>query len=331
MAIVLYQCDVCKREIELQRNIEGLETIGRCVITQGCRGSLYQTDLFPDYLRGQIPDDVSGLDNWVQRKVLFNHAQAIERDQWIIAHNMGTAPIVSVFVDRPIEGDLDNREEITPDDVIYQTDDIVVLNFSRPYSGIAQLVGRQSDPNLLRPFERLFTTEAPPIQISNNGEISIATLTDVDLGSESISVGIQYNTESGTSPQVLYGVDDQPSINSAWVDYDRVVFKGKIYTVRSFSGLVPEMTTGIINSGSTFFFNQVDWNDDQITESIETEEMLVLLASSPYDIVDKQRNRFIDVTSVTATQNPFGFYYDSGEFYALESIVQTVYPFIRSV
>ena len=119
MAVVVYKCDVCKREIQLQRKIRSLESIGRCTITNGCRGSLYQIDLLEDFVRGALPDPVSGLDDWQQRKVLHNHEQAIERDEWIIEHNMGSFPIVSVFVDRPIEGDLENREEITPD-MIYE-------------------------------------------------------------------------------------------------------------------------------------------------------------------------------------------------------------------
>lgn len=331
MAIVVYKCDVCKREVELQRNIEGLERVHRCTITQGCRGKLYQTKLLPDYIRGGIPDDVSGLDNWTQRKVLHNHTQAIERDEWIIAHNMGAAPIVSVFVDRPLEGNLDNREEITPTDVIYQTEDIVVLRFDRPWSGIAQLVGRQSDPNLLRPFERAAEQVVSAAQITASSEISVATLVSADNANPAISFNIQYDTSTGTAPTINYVADDQPSTNSPWVDFNKVVVKGKIYTVRSFSSLVPEMTTGVINNGSTFRFTEVDWIGDQSFTSIEPGQVLILLASSPYQVVDKQRNQFIDVTSVTETQNPFGFYYDSGELFADEGIVQTVYPLIRSV
>lgn len=331
MSIVVYKCDVCKRDIEIPRNIEGLERVQRCTITLGCRGKMYQTKVLPDFIRGQLPDDVAGLDNWIQRVVLYNHTQAIERDEWIITHNMGAAPIVSVFVDRPTSEDENNREEITPTDIIFETEDIVILRFDRPWSGIAQLVGRQSDPNLLRPFERAVEPTVPTNQISLEGEISIATRIDKDLGSTITNVKIEYNTATGTCPQINYAVDDQPAVNSAWVDFNRIIVNGKIYTVRSFNGLVPQMTSGVINSGSNFRFIGVDWTDNGTFETIGEDEMLILLASSPFQQVDKQRDRFIDVTSVTQLQNQFAFVFNTGEFFADEATVETVYPLIRPV
>ena len=98
MAIVVYKCDVCKRDIELEQNIKGLENIQRCTITHGCRGKLYQTKVLPDYVRGRLPDQVAGLDDWRQRTVLYNHEQTIESDSWLVNHNLGTFPSVSVFV-----------------------------------------------------------------------------------------------------------------------------------------------------------------------------------------------------------------------------------------
>lgn len=331
MAIVVYRCDVCKREIELPRNIEGLERVSRCTITQGCRGKLYQTNVFPDFIRGSLPDDVAGLNNWIQRKVLHNHTQAIERDEWVIVHNMGVAPIVSVFVDRPIEGNLDNREEITPEDIIFDSADQITLRFDRPWSGIAQLVGRQSDPDLLRPFQRAAEIEVPLSQMSNNGDITIATRIDKDLGSANVQFNVQYNTATGTSPLITYTADDQPSVDSAWADFNKAVIKGKVYTMRSFQALVPEMTSGVINSGSTFRFANVDWTEDGTFESIGAGEMFILLAASPFQVVDKLRDRFIDVTSVTPTLNPFAFVFDTGEFFADPTVIQTIYPPIRSV
>ncbi len=331
MAIVEYKCDTCKRTIELPRDIEGLERVQRCTITHGCRGKLYQTKVFPDFIRGRLPDDVSGLDNWIQRKVLHNHTQAIERDEWIIEHNMGVYPSVSVFVDRPIEGDLDNREEIQPEDIIIVDDNTILLRFDRPWSGIAQLVGRQSDPDLLQPFAREVAVTEQPYQFSLSGEISIATRINTVGENPSISLTLEYDTSSGTTPSVLYSADDQPSINSAWVDYNRVVINGKIYTVRSFNGLVTEMTTGVINSGATFRFTSIDEDGDQTFRDIEPGEVLILLSTDPYQIVDKIQDRFIDVTNITLEQNPFGFYYDNGEFFALENVATPVYPLIRSV
>ena len=126
MAIVEYKCDVCKRTTQIPRNEKGLERIQRCIITQGCRGKLYQNNLFEDFVRGSLPDQVAGLNNWVQRKVLHNHEQPIERTEWIIEHNMGTLPTINVFIDQL---GTDDRLEIIPENVTIIDKNAVSLTF----------------------------------------------------------------------------------------------------------------------------------------------------------------------------------------------------------
>lgn len=342
MAIVVYKCNTCKREIELQRNITGLETVGRCVITHGCRGNLYQVDLFPDYIRGTIPDPVLGLDDWKQRKVLHDHQQPIERDVWVIEHNMGVVPSVSVFVDRPIQGDPDNREEITPDDVTAVNDNVLTLTFDRPWSGIAQLVSKQSDPDLLRPTTRAIEVTEEAFQISNLGEISLATRIyptnpTLDLSGPVVSLLIEYNATSGSIVNELYSADDQPSLLSPWRGsaYDRIVVNVQSarqpFTVRSFNGITTEMTVGNIDSGSTFKFVGIDQDGGDNFRDIEKGEVLILLATDPYDIVDKVLDRYIDVADVTADNNPFGFFYNNGEFFATPETITDVFPAILNI
>ncbi len=343
MAIVVYRCNTCKREIELQRNQRGLETVGRCVITHGCRGNLYQVNLFPDYIRGTIPDPVTGLDDWKQRKVLHNHDQPIERDVWTIEHKMGVVPSVSVFVDRPIQDDPDNREEITPDDVRAISDNVLQLSFERPWSGIAQLVSKQSDPDLLRPTERIFVEEESPIQISTQGEISIATRiypTDpvADLSGPVVTLLVEYNSTIGSVITELYSADNQPSLLSPWQGsaYDRIVINVKSarqpFTVRSFNGITTEMTVGNIDTGSTFKFVGIDpTGSGSNFRDIQKGEVLILLASEPYGIVDKITDQYIDVADVTADNNPFGFFYNNGEFFAIPDIITNVFPAILNV
>jgi len=343
MAIVVYKCDTCKREIELQRNVSGLETFGRCVITHGCRGSLYQVNLHPDYIRGSIPDPVSGLDDWKQRKVLHNHTQSIERDEWIIEHNMGVVPSVSVFVDRPIQDDPDYQEEITPDDVIAIDDNILKLVFDRPWSGNAQLVSKQSDPNLLRPTTRIFEETETQFQISNLGEISIATRINpadptLDLSEPIISLLVEFNTTLGGLLSELYSADDQPSLNSPWrgSEYDRVVINvnsaRQPFSVRSFNAITQNITVGNVDSGSTFKFVGVDpTGTGSSFRDIEKGEVLILLATDPYDIVDKVLDRYIDVYDVSDTKNQFGFFYNNGEFFATTETITDVFPTILNI
>ena len=343
MAIVVYKCNTCKREIELTRKPSGLEVVGRCTITHGCRGSLYQVKLHPDYVRGSIPDPVVGLDDWKQRKVLHNHVQSIERSEWVIEHNMGVVPAISVFVDRPIQGDPDNQEEITPDDVIALNDNILKLVFERAWSGKAQLVSKQSDPDLLKPSVRTVTETADPIQISSSGEISLATRINpsepsLDLSASVVSILVEFNTTLGEILQELYSADDQPSLNSAWQGsaYDRVVINvnsaRQPFTVRSFNGITQNMTTGTVDSGSTFKFIVIDpTGNGNNFRPINKGEVLILLASAPYGIVDKILDQYIDVYDVSDENNPFGFYYNNGEFFADPAIVTSVFPPILNV
>lgn len=331
MAVVVYKCDVCKRETEKRRNPAGLETIQRCTITHGCRGKLYQERVLLDFIRGQLPDSVSGLDDWISRKVLHNHQQTIEQLEWTIPHNMGINPVVSVFVDRPTQANPTNQEEITPQDVVIVDDNTIKLVFEREYSGIAQLIARQSDPDLLNPPARIVETAAESNQFSHSGEVTIATLIS-SIGEEpSINLNIAYTTSNVAPVIVAYTADDQPNINSPWVDYNKVVIRGKMFTVRSYSGLVPEMTNGVIGNGSTFRFIGIDPDGTRFFRDIERGEVMILLSDAPHARVDKRRDIFIDVTDITSTENPFGLFYDTSEFYADNDVIQNVYPPIRSI
>ena len=134
-----------------------------------------------------------------------------------------------------------------------------------------------------------------------------------------------------TNVSVTYVADDQPTLESAWVDFNKVVVGGKIYTVRSFNGFVADMTTGVIPTGSTFRFSGIDPAGGDTFEDIEGLDVLFLLATPPFTPVDKIQDYFIDLTSVTEEQNPFGFFYSGGAFFADPALLQPIYPIIRPI
>ena len=335
MAIVVYNCDTCKREIELPQNTDGLDTLQRCVITHGCRGKLYQVRVHPDYLRGKTPANVSGLNNWIPRRLIYNHTQPIARQTWNIQHNLGTLPTLEVLVDRPLENDPDNTEEIQPEDFRIIDSNNVQLFFERAWSGMAQLVVRQSDPNLLSPIQQEPVVEIPLIPISNEGEITVAVLkqgSGLNDLEPIIDLQLTYNTPVGTIPVLVYNPDDSPSIFSAWRDFDEVVIRGKVYTIYSFNGITTSMTNGDVTSGSTFGFTGV--KRDPITTpgsftTINKSEILILLARPGQTTVDKIVNGFIDVTS-DPTPGIYPFIFNNGEFVANPDTLDSTYPFIRS-
>lgn len=339
MSIIVYKCDVCKRTKEYQRDEEGIEKIQRCTITHGCRGKLFQVKVLPDYIRASRPAPVLGLDDWRQRKVLYNHIQTIARNTWIVKHNLGTFPSISVFVNIPIEGDPENIEEIIPTDTTIVDDDNIILTFDRSWSGLAQLVARQSDPNLLKPFTRVIDTTPNVLQqISNTGEIAIATRVSTTGKCDNVELSVSYSTTQNTTVSHTYTQVNvnTPDSTSPWFDFSNVVIKGKIYTIRSFNGIIPQMFDETIGSGSTFRFTGITTYDDTCSNlgsnrNIEQDEVYILFASKPFEIVDKVVTKYIDVFDVTDTENIFALVYDSGEFFSQESLIQKTYPPIRSV
>lgn len=333
MAIVLYKCDTCKRTKEIERNISGLETVGRCTITYGCRGKLYQEKLLPDYIRGSIPKDVSGLDPWVKRKIVHDHQQAIESEVWTVHHEMGVQPSVIAYVKRPKEGDVNYVEKIEPSSILVVDENTVKLVFERAYSGYAQLYSNQSNP--IKPNAKEDTTQmisvtdtVAPQQISNMGEITIATRAKVFNEVNEVTMRVAYLTTDGNTPVTEHVADNQPSIYSAWVTEDLVYIKGEVYTVRSYNGITNEMYNGVINSGSTFQFTGIDPQDGNGFKPLERNDAFILLAQAPYETVDKLKNHVIDVSIVSDTKNKFGFYYADGEFFANAATVESVYPSI---
>ena len=348
MAIVVYKCDTCKREVELIRNIRGLETVQRCVITHGCRGKLVQADLLEDFSRASIPDEVDGLDDWIPRRVLYNHEQTIANSVWIITHNLGTFPSLSVFADRPLTDDENNREEITPGDVQIIDSNTLLLRFDRARSGIAQLVARASDPQLFNPVPTAAIQTTPSIQVTSSGRVVLATRVKTEWAATNFGVQLEF-TSGGQNNLVAYTADSDASSSTAWNGTDRVVIRGKTYQVREFDGFAGEMITGVVLNGNTFRFKGLDFDRDVDSDGnltyeyqvdstdvagspyiqINPGDVYILLASSPFGTVDKITNQAIDITAVTKTENPYTLYYDSGEFFASESILTSLFPSIR--
>jgi hypothetical protein len=172
MAVVVYKCDTCEREIEKPQNVNGFEIISRCVITQGCRGKLYQVDFKRDFIRGRAPEPVAGLDDWFARKVLYDHTQAIEARVWKIKHNMGVSPSVQLFVDSG-NGELFETEPFAVN-VISKDEIHIDLGFDErglevARKGIAQLVARSSRPVSANTAD-LIEEAVPFLQVSNFGD-----------------------------------------------------------------------------------------------------------------------------------------------------------------
>lgn len=330
MAIIEYACDVCKRNIELQQNLTGLETPNRCIITHGCRGALYQTRVLTDFIRGTTPPSVAGLIDYQQRKVLFDYTQTIESQEWIIEHNLGTAPAASVFIKRPTNDDPNFLMEIIPELIEVVSTDSIKITFLRPESGIAQLVARASDPQLLQPVVNSTEVEIANVQVTTTSEFTIATRTSFPAV-EPVTIDLQltYTTSGGVEIPHLYTGISAPTITSPYVGVDRVVVGFDILTVRSFNIIIPEHLNGIITNGSTVRVTGVDHGTG--LRSLVGGELFFMLTNPPFGAVDTNRSQFIDGGDVAGEDNPFAFFFDQSELFAQETIVKNIHPAIMPV
>lgn len=282
MAVVTYQCTVCKRQVDLVQNQQGLEWVGHCNITLGCRGTLYQVEVLPDYIRGIPTPDVVGLKNWVQRKVLFNFTQGVASSQWVIQHNLGTAPSVVVYVNQPTQANQNNQVEVLPTEIIYNTDDQLTLIFPTAYSGIAQCIARSSNPDILspRPTPPVVTTP-PTIQLSNQGIMTLATrvATVGDPTNMSISLSFVLGS-SGSSTDLTYVASNVPSNLSPWSDTSSVVIRGKSYTVRTFNIQTAQTTSGQVSDNSSVQLLSINstnqFNINVVSVSLEPHNQFVV-------------------------------------------------------
>lgn len=329
MAIVVYKCNICDREIEILQNPKGLETVGRCIITDGCRGSLFEIDTKPNFIRGKFPDAVSGLTDWSQRKILYDHIQSVDAYQWRIEHDLGVNPSVQVFVERPIDNTRNELVEIEPDTITIENQNVVILDFSRAESGTAQCIARSSRPIIERSrIDDVVVAEVEAFQLTAKSRLTIATLDDSAI----IDITLSFTTPSGTTTDLTYTIDDVPSILSPWVDFDKVLFHGKVYTIRSFDVISKvELTDGTIVDSSSVYIKNITTPSGGTVRPLNSEELIILLSNSPHTIYDKQVDRFIDPTEIGADQAAFSFYYANNELFGYDNLIEPIFPHIREL
>ena len=272
MAIVVYKCDTCKREIELPQNKKGLEVVQRCIITEGCRGKLGQQSIKYDHSRGSFPSTVVGLQDWAQRKVLFDFTQTISSTTWTVTHNLGTEPSIVVYIAKQSSSVVQTVTGITvvekttyqqvPLDELEVTivnENQLIVTFPSPtftsgQTGIVQCIARSTKPitNVAAPV----ATTVSYIQLTNSAELSIASIDN----STTLNLTLEFITPTGTVVPVNYVVDNIPSVTSPWTGYTNILVNGRNYTVRSFNVVnnITLFTNGTIPNGSTVRIVSID-------------------------------------------------------------------------
>lgn len=327
MAIITYKCTVCNREIELPRNPQGLEVIGRCVITEGCRGELYQINVNQDYVHGNFPPPVEGLTDWTKRRVLYDHFQTVRSNEWLIKHNLGVNPALHVYGERPTENGPE-LIKIEPDSITVVNENTLRLTFSRAETGRAQCVARSTQHAVTVEQQVLQTSSTEAFQLTSSSELTIATTDNSTIN----QVELSFIAPNGQVTAIVYQVDNSPAITSPWSDYQQIMIQGIVYTVRSLNVInKPEFTDGTVIDSSSFYVSGIQTSRDNNIRTPNEKEILILLSQSPYTVYDKIVNQYIDATGVIKDLAPFSFYYSSGELFGYSNLIKDVFPHIKQI
>ena len=320
----VYSCDVCKRSIRVPSNKYSVDVIQRCIITKNCVGKLHKvltTAAANDV--SAIPPAVPNTEDWVQRRVFYLFEQTIKDTIWTVQHNLGNKPSVQVFTTQLQDGE----------EILVETDPLAVrvvdlntveIEFDSPQSGKAQCLAYAStntvNPSVGTPTVVTQTTTL----LTNSGELTIATIDASTL----IDFQVRYrsvNAPDGYIDVQYVGVDDQPSVNSPWAGVNKVYVNGRAYTVRSFNIVTQPQAESVFSNkliaeGTQFYF---------LDFSTTPNQNLILYGTSPFTVVDRVVDRYIDIALIDPDQPEL--VYTSGEAFAAPSVIKTVYPHILAV
>lgn len=350
MAVVVYQCDTCKRETYRQQNRKGLDVISRCIITNGCRGKLNLQEVKPSYAIGHSTPAVIGLVDWSARKVLFTFNQGFLKKTWEIHHNLNNQPSLSVFVYRD-PNDLTSLMKVEPETIEYTTNDVVTLTFKTACTGVVQCQARSASdgqnittliPKDITPTDaNIFSTQRS-FRITNgleNGEITIATRVGTVAISgfaptQPITLSLQFLSPVDLSEiavpinLTLRNVDNTPVDTNAspWAGAKYATIHGRKYLLRSVNihALGNLSSLGIPQGAPCYFKVNYLGNDRTLTE----DEMLILTASSPYHSVDRNYSQVADLMQLTKDKATAYTSYVDQDILGNTSLLEEIFPSI---
>lgn len=324
MAVIVYRCDICTRTIEKQQNKYGLEVIDRCVITRRCKGKMHQIKVLQDFNRERLPENITQEDRYIPRNILHNHHQRIITSTWTIKHNLGTYPILNVYVNKPTSQNPDNVSKISPTSTSIINDDTLSLTFDRPYKGTAQLIGRSSDPRT--PTEIQTPSTKPNVQISVKKQLMLGCRTNFpNEEPKQLIIEIKYTNAQQINSTIIYGAQYIHKQTGPWTAYKQITYNNKQYQIRSIDLSNNPTDNEAIISGSVVKFTGVDPTGKNNIRKIKQNELILLFASDPYDSADIIQDQIIDPFSISDT-NTTSLFLNNGDIFASPSVIQSIYP-----
>lgn len=322
----VYECDECYRRIRVPTNRYGLDVMQRCNITQHCRGTLHKIKLTRDInSTPAFPPEISGVQDWFQRKILYTHEQSVQSKKWTVHHELGNKPVLHLYVNMIVDG-IEQLVPVEPTNVTTVDLNTTELTFSVATSGLVQCVSLASANEINATNTEPTAPSVAPLQITNNsGEIAIATLVQDGL----ITLSVEYTTAAA---QPIVDIDyvniATTTALSPWGGVRYIVVNGRKYHVRSFNlatkaNAAVVFEAGLVPSGSAFRISKVNGNN------IKQHDVLILTAKSPFATVDRIYDQCVDAAMVTVSDPET--YWQGGKAYCKLSAVKNVYPAILVV
>lgn len=318
----VYQCDTCNRRTRIPANERGLEVIQRCIITNDCPGKLHRVVLRKDINKTPASTPkVAGVQDWAQRRVLFDYVQSIEALVWTIHHNLGSIPTLQVFINKDTsEGEIAVE---TTDYVLTVIDlNTVTITFENAQSGTAQCIAHASQ-NTTNPQP----AEVPPgvtnVQISNSGILTIVTLATAAVAPLIDITVIFKNPIDNTLTKYLFdNVDAIPDAESPWAGAYQIMVAGRIFDVRT----IDVTTKGPIVNGSQMTIKiGNDMDDDHPAPYITNyKSCLLLLGKPPYAVPDRITDKYIDLAAISTSLSEM--FYSGGEVMCSTDKIKSTYP-----
>lgn len=349
MATIKYRCSICKREIDLLEKTETLTVYSKCIITNGCKGKLNKLSRNIDNNRESTPSPVDGLNDYVKRKVFYQHTQTLIKSVWTIKHNLGVAPTIEVFINQN-----NSLKKLKNDDysIEIKNKNLLEIKFNSPYTGIVQCIARSTvqdatleskeveklikvsfGGSIVFAFPKLVTHFTYPPIIQPTPDLPIDTKLELNPIRLEISV-ISPNREEFVCTEII---DTTNLNNTPWVGWNEILLrKRRNYSVKSknifkFNRVFQsdELDKNKIPAQTQIRFLRIDYGTG-ILQPIEPDDVLILLADSPYQSIDKIKNKIIDIANVNFS--PYNYFsYVDGELYTSESNVENIFPYIQKV
>lgn len=341
MATISCKCDTCKRQIELSENTHGLSIIGRCTITSGCRGKLYQLDRNPNTVRGANLPVLSGMDNYIPRQTFHQHTQTLPSSKWRVTHKLGIFPSVLLYsIDNNGQYVLVNKKEYIIDVI---DENSIYVTFEEDRVGIIHCISRSSVPVSTKQMD----LPENSTQLSTKGVLTLAVpryLTrpsvpsdlyrsfPIDLCWDESKIRIEVEvTFPNEEPIVcLDTLDNIVNINSPWAGWSSILIEGRRnYCLKSLD--ISKLRTFVngsyhiddIPNGTKVKILRIDYGSGT-PQKVYSRGLLGMVSDKPFDYIDKRLDRIVDVGEMVGDDGHFT--YIDGDFHLDNKFVEIVYP-----